>query len=268
MDSRTTVTAVVATNRIDQYLDEAIASLARVTYAAMDIVIVLDGLSSGSLPEWADNHTVLETGDHVGTAAALNLGIRNATGEYILRLDADDLCAEGRVESQVQYLDANPHVLAVGGGAEMIDEMGAIRGDMPRLAREIVDLRADLLRRNRFVHSTMCIRKSALDAVGGYNEECVRKQDYELWLRLGRLGELHSLPIVAAQYRVHANQSSKKSPVIARSTVEITRARFRLAKVVNVNAVRATGYSIVWIAWQVLRQLPAVKPTYTRRTRP
>lgn len=259
------VSAVMATNRVDHNFYSAISSLLSLSLDSLEVIVVLDGLKRSRVSPDLLRHVVLrETGQHVGTAAALNQGVEMASGEFIVRLDADDICVPGRIEEQVRYLQEHVGVSAVGGQASIINAAGRKIGDMPVQGPFEMDLRRHLLLRNRFVHSTMCIRRSALTAIGGYNEHCIRKQDYELWLRIGATGELHLLPVQAAEYRVHENQSSRRSPVISRSTVEITKARFRLASIVRVSRVKTLTYSLLWIGWQTLRQIPAVKPSYKR----
>lgn len=258
------VSVIVPTVRPDDNLIKALHSVANDGYEHLEIILVLDGVK---LP--ADVRTALPVHvrivalpSNIGTPRALNAGIQAATGEFIARLDADDISVPGRFGLQVSYLRRNPHVEGIGGSVDLIGEADQSLGSMPRLP--IGDLRSVLLRRNPLTHSAMMFRARTLMHVGGYNPDCRRMQDYELYLRLGQLGEIHALSELVACYRVHPGQHSRNSPPLSRSTIAVLQARHRLSATLGVNKLVTISRSATWLVWQALRHYRIVKPRFER----
>lgn len=257
------VSAIIPTLREDAWLLDAIESILRDPTEDLEIVLVGDGhfFSDALRARLRDTKAVLvELPQRRGTPHALNAGIAASTGEFVLRLDADDLSIAGRAGIQMEYLCENPQVVAVGGAVIQIREDGS--DHVTVMPAHIGDVRADLLQRNVLVHSTMMFRASALDSLGGYNTDCTRMQDYELYLRLGQLGEVHVLNERLAKYRIHNSQSSRRSPVISRATWAILRERYRLSRFLNVSLARTSFAAIMWLGWQVLRSAGIVRPRH------
>src|SRR4030081_1288302 len=127
---------------------------------------VLDGISDPRL-------RVVHQED-MGLAAALNRGISLARGRYIARQDHDDWAKPTRIEKQVAFLEAHPRCALVGTRAEIWvgDAPTARAHDHPT---DDAALRFELLFDNPFVHSSVMIRKSALDDVGGYSTDSNRQ---------------------------------------------------------------------------------------------
>jgi glycosyltransferase involved in cell wall biosynthesis len=144
---------------------------------------------------------VIHQGD-MGLAAGLNRGIALARGRYIARQDHDDWAKPTRLEEQVAFLEAHPDYAMVGTRAE-IWAGGKDTGRRHDHPTDNVALQFELLFNNPFVHSSMMLRKSALDAVGGYSTDRSRQppEDYELWSRLARRYGVANLPGRLTIYR-------------------------------------------------------------------
>ena len=173
---------------------------------------------------------VLSNDSHVGLRAALNQAWRVARGQYIARLDADDVALPDRLARQVEFLDGHPAVAAVGGAMVTIDS-GGRRGSTVRYATTDKGIRATLERRNCIAHPTVMMRRSALEEVGGYRID--QAEDYDLWLRLAERWELANLSEPVTLYRLHRGQGSL-------STLEL-QTRGRLAAVAAAKVRRAAG---------------------------
>ncbi len=139
---------------------------------------------------------------NIGLAGALNHGISLARGRYVARQDHDDIARPERLAKQVAFLDANPLVGLLGTRAEIWS------GDMPTArnhdhATDNASLHVDLLSNNPFVHTSIMVRKSALDTVGGYTSNASRQppEDYELWSRVSRRYQVANLPERLVVYR-------------------------------------------------------------------
>jgi glycosyltransferase involved in cell wall biosynthesis len=145
---------------------------------------------------------VVELDQNIGLAGALNHGIGLARGRYIARQDHDDLSAPTRLEKQVRFLDANPGCGLLGTRAEIWvgDEPTGRYHDHPL---DNGTLQVDLLVNNPFVHSSVMLRRSALDEVGLYTMDPRRQppEDFELWSRIARAFEVANLPERLLAYR-------------------------------------------------------------------
>lgn len=260
------VSAVIATNRVDQYFYEALDSLFTQRDVNLEVVLVLDGVDwplSERAPFVDNDLTVLALETHHGTPTALNKGIEVARNDLILRLDADDIAVPDRAALQARFLGEHPHVVAVGARAALIDAAGNHLGSSTQAPPG--PLNRLLLRRNPIVHSTLMMRKSAWRAAGGYDPRCLRMQDYELYLRLARIGELRTLNQTLSLYRVHTEQNSRRSYVIAPWTRQILASRRELARSLGYPRITVTVNNIAWLTWQVLRQNRVVRPRHLHR---
>jgi hypothetical protein len=168
-------------------------------------MIVLNG-SDGATREAAHAMTredrrvrVLEL-PRPGLAAALNTALEAARHDLVARMDSDDLCYAERLHLQAAAMDADPSLLALGTAWELMDDL-----DQPiatvRPPAEPRELRWRLLLGNTLAHGSMMLRRGAVLRLGGYDTLCTRSQDYELWLRLSRVGQIGCLPQVLYRHR-------------------------------------------------------------------
>ncbi|MDN4647092.1 glycosyltransferase [Curtobacterium sp. PsM8] len=254
------VSVVVPTVRLDDAFNQALASLLRQTLSTTQIVVVLDGvrLVEGAIPE-DDRVSLVPLPRHVGTPAALNAGVAVASAPLIARLDADDLAACDRLARQVAVFRARPELVLLGSAADVIDARGDHIGvyEVP-----IDDVAAVLPRRNPFVHSSVVFRRSAFDMVGGYDLRCERMQDYELWLRLARLGAVANLPERLVSYRVHDGQSSRRTPAFGPAADAVRSSRRALARDIGRNPLLQLVDDFLWTTAQLTRALRMRRPRY------
>lgn len=196
-----------------RWLGEAIESVLSQTFKDFEFIIVDDGSNDETLNilqmyAARDARIVIISKLNTGLGDSLNVGIRNARGEWIARLDADDICEPTRLEKQIQLAESNTPLVFIGTGLTIIDEHGA------RLAIHRYPTRHDaLVRHLRQVrkfppHSSAMYRTAAVRAIEGYRTRIRRAQDYDLWLRLSRIGKLACINEPLVRIRKHANQIS------------------------------------------------------------
>lgn len=171
------------------YLDEAVRSVLAQTFRDFEFLIVDDGSTDGSadrLRRLADEDMRIRvfTQDNAGLAVALNRAIAAARGDYLARMDADDVSRPGRFAAQVAYLDAHPRCAVVGTGYIVIDAAGRRCGgtqtvDDPRRLRDRILTAAG----NPLCHGSVMIRAAAVrDLRPVYRSRY--SQDFDLWVRL------------------------------------------------------------------------------------
>jgi GT2 family glycosyltransferase len=209
------VSVVMPVYNGEKYLTEAIVSVLGQTLEELELIAVDDGSQDRSLAilervARADARVrVVVNERNLGSSAAVNRGWQLARSPYVARLDADDIALPGRLARQVDFLDAHPSVAAVGGGAITIDGTGR-RISAKRYPTNHRAIRSTLLRHNCLSHPSVTMRRSALEAVGGYRFRCAA-EDYDLWLRLSERFELATVPEPVILYRLHLHQLSVSS---------------------------------------------------------
>jgi len=143
-----------------------------------------------------------------GIVSALNLGLKNCKGKYIARIDEDDLVYPDRFMTQLKYLETHPGTVAVGGSLTLIDQNGISIGMKAYPIRD-ASIKNRMYDRSPMAHPGAMILASAIREVDGYRMGV--PEDWDLWLRLSRIGKIHNLhrPVIA--YRQHPDQLSKTS---------------------------------------------------------
>lgn len=194
------VTVLMSVYNGAPYLRESIDSILRQSYQDVQFVIVNDGSRDASgdiLASYRDPRLLVITQTNQGLAAGLNRGLREAVGEFIARQDQDDVSLPGRLQAQLQWMQRHPRVGVLGTCAELIDASGHSMGAVIQPAHAAI-LKWHLLFSNPLFHSSVMIRRQALDELGGYSTDPARQppEDYELWSRLALRWELANLPAV------------------------------------------------------------------------
>ncbi|RIK93451.1 MAG: hypothetical protein DCC71_24040 [Proteobacteria bacterium] len=144
-----------------------------------------------------------------GLAAALNHGLELARGEYVARMDHDDVCRRHRLARQLRFLDAHPEVGIAGGFVRAhFPDGGSERWTFPC---EPEVLRAGLLFEPGVAHPATLLRKAALDRHGlRYDARYRHVEDWDLWRRAADCFPIANVPYVVLDYRVHGSRTSSR----------------------------------------------------------
>ena len=187
VSSRPKVSVVMAVYNEQPYLEKAVQSVLDQTFGDFEFIIVNDGSTDGSkeVLEWfkgVDDRIQLVHQENRGRPASLNRAIEVARGEYIARMDGDDISHPKRFERQVQYLDENPKVGILGTQVKKIDADGVSRWrwSLPTNP-DVIAWR--LLFNTCICHPTIMARRSIILDLDGYSEWASHADDYELWSR-------------------------------------------------------------------------------------
>ena len=194
------ISVVMSVYNGEWHLAEAIDSILGQTMSDFELIVIDDGSTDGTpriLEEYAardDRVRVVRNESNLGLTLSLNRGLGLARGEYFARQDADDISRPQRLALQVQLLDANPHLGAIGTGFQRIDDDGIPLGEPTKVSADHEVLRASLLMINPLPHCSLVARRTLVQELGGYDEELPYAQDYDLWWRAGRGALLGAVP--------------------------------------------------------------------------
>src|SRR5690606_22095937 len=144
-----------------------------------------------------------------GVAKALQLGVVEARGEFVARMDADDIAVRDRLRWQVEVLDKKPSVGVVFGFVTEIDHEGRpLSRKRPSRLYSDSEVKWCLLWKNVIPHPTVMFRRS-LVSNGGYDPAYNKCEDFELWNRLARVTRFECIPWPLVQYRVHSGSVTR-----------------------------------------------------------
>lgn len=209
----------------EDYLQESIESILAQTFEDFELIIINDGSTDQSLDimlSFDDPRIRIINQPNAGLPVALNTGIKLSRGTYLARQDADDISLPNRLAEQVKYLDEHSHCALLGSWADIISD-NTLTDRYLRHPHLNGDIQIKLFFFNCFVHSSVMIRKSAMNQTGLYPEEKEKfpPEDYDLWLRIAKNFEVANLPQTLLLYRELPNS-------ISRAKLEIMQERARL----------------------------------------
>lgn len=173
-------------------LSAAIHSVLNQTFQNFEFIIYSDGSDeevTDRLKEYAKKDArIVLIGDpkNHGLAYSLNTCIDVAKGKYLARMDDDDICVPERLQIQYDFLEEHQEIAFVGSNAKLIDDRGiwGVRKMPEKPGKQ------DFLRFSPFIHPSIMIRRSVFEKTDAYcaGKETWRCEDYELFMRLWRLG--------------------------------------------------------------------------------
>ena len=177
-----------------RYVRAAIDSILIQTFTEFEFIIV-DNCSSDRTVEiiesYGDKRIILiKNNENVGQTKALNIGLQESSGNYIARMDADDVCVPERLQLQYDFLEEHPEIAVVGSSWIYINDEGRELRTYHTLT-DPVDIRCALVASGDLTswcmpHPVILARKKVLADVGFYTEEAKYNypQDYDLWSKL------------------------------------------------------------------------------------
>ncbi len=203
------VSVVMAVYNGETYLREAIDSILNQTFTNFECIIINDGSTDKSLSiikSYSDNRIILINNEgNKGLIYSLNKGIDTAKGEYIARMDADDICLPNRFEEQLKTFQAQPNTIVVSSDYYLLNntKLSLIKTNYTNYA-----LKAILLFTPCFCHPTVMIKNLFKEKNIFYNQEFIHAEDYKLWTDLAVCGNFYNVPIPLLKYRSHPTQIS------------------------------------------------------------
>lgn len=214
-----------------RYIRESIESILNQTYKDFELIIINDGSTDNSeeiVLSYTDPRIVyLKNEVNSKICVTLNRGLDAARGEYIARLDCDDIAMPNRLERQKQYLDEHPEIGIVGSDIITFGE-----GREDRYFDFVHDpdgCRAGLLFNTCFAHPAVMMRTSIIREHNlHYREEYKGLEDFEMWWRISQHAKMTNIPEALIRYRKHPGQETQNvSASVAAKSTEFIHERFR-----------------------------------------
>src|ERR1700748_3197615 len=211
------VSVVMSAYNAAAFIKEAIESILNQTYENFEFIIINDGSTDTTqsiIESYKDTRIKLINQENKGLSKSLNIGIRNAVGKYIARMDADDISMPDRLEKQYHFLEKNLNCVVVGTNAKFIDANGhyLYNSDFPL---EWTDIK-NKLPHSPFFHSSTMFLKEIFFKAGGYMEDVFHHfEDKILWNKMAVFGELRNIYEPLIYYRIVPSGISNRNKKIA-----------------------------------------------------
>jgi glycosyltransferase involved in cell wall biosynthesis len=207
------VTVLMPVFNGERYLKEAMESILRQTFSDHEFLIVDDESKDQSvniIKSFMDERIRLVINERkLGLSASLNKGIKLSKGEYIARMDSDDISHPNRLAEQIAFMEKHPDVGICGTWIESIGDIEGASWQPPVNHRRIC---VEMLFFCCLAHPTVMMRKSVLLKHSLlYDEKMPHVEDYELWARALNSTKLSNIPKVLLKLRKHGHAKSLNS---------------------------------------------------------
>jgi glycosyltransferase involved in cell wall biosynthesis len=225
------ITVLMPVYNCELYIKEAVDSILNQTFDDFEFLIIDDASTDKTISiikTYTDTRIkLIEKPANTGYTNSLNYGLTIARGEYIARMDGDDVSLPERFEKQVAFLDANQDVVLCGTNFKIIGTEKVIN-----LPKENDDIKLALLNGNCIAHPSVMMRNHTLQQFAIlYDSNSEPAEDYDLWVRLLKAGKLFNLQEELINYRVHDTQVSQKREI--QQIQSALETRLKLLKYIN-----------------------------------
>ncbi|AJZ63346.1 glycosyltransferase like 2 family protein [Paraburkholderia fungorum] len=205
------VTVLMPVYNGQEFISEAISSIFAQSFRDFELLVINDG-STDKTKAILDVHQIKDSRlkvlhqENSGIVSALNRGLATATGEYIARMDADDIAHSERLLQQVTLLERFPRVVACGSAIRKFGEKNGLVS-MPKTNEEC--LLAQLIG-PCFAHPSVMLRAQTIRSNGlQYSESYQYAEDYKFWTDMVGVGDFVNIPEPLLFYRIHDAQIGK-----------------------------------------------------------
>lgn len=204
------VSIILPVFNCEHTVGDALRSIIRQDYQNLEIIIINDGSTDGTEEVIRGIHdpriVFLNNPTNLGLIATLNKGLERATGEYIARMDGDDIAFPSRITEQVEYMQRHPRVGLLGTNVIQMGESSA----KVRFQSNPNLLKGLLLFQNEFAHPTVMMRREVMVQNNlSYEAAFLHVEDYALWLRFSWVSDISNLQKYLLKYRVSKDSISQ-----------------------------------------------------------
>ncbi len=204
------ISVILPVYNAEKYLQKAINSILNQTYKNYELIIINDGSTDNSrkiIEGYSDKRIKIINKDNSGLIDSLNIAISLASGDWIARMDADDISYSNRLETQIRYFHED--VAVIGSQANIIDQNDNILTKTKFCINNDNIILQLIKKRPCIIHPSTIINKSKLIKIGGYDPKMKVAEDYDLWLRISKIGKLVNVNTPLLALRKHDSNISK-----------------------------------------------------------
>jgi len=208
------VTVIMSVYNGEKYLREAVDSVLRQTFKDFEFLIINDGSTDRTaeiLQSYQDPRIkIINNEKNIGLTKSLNNGLKLAKGEYIARMDADDISMSDRLEKQIAIIEKHDNLGMVACWIKIISGNNNYVRDWQadREKNSPEEIYYTLFFENCIAHSSVLFNKELVFKIGGYDESFQKSQDYELWSRLSKITKITKIKDVLVLRREHSVNTS------------------------------------------------------------
>lgn len=210
------ISVIMGIYNCENTLSEAIDSIIAQTYKNWNIVMCDDCSTDGTynvakqyVDMYPEKFILLKNDKNMGLNYTLNHCLRYADGDYIARMDGDDISYPDRFEKEMDFLFNNPEYSIVSTQMEYFDNYGVFG----KSSNYGTPTKENIVMGITFCHATCIIKKTAYDAVSGYSvsDKLLRVEDYDLWVKMYSAGyKGYNLPQVLYKMRDDRNAIKRR----------------------------------------------------------
>lgn len=213
----TKISVVMCVHNGDKFIYESVNSILQQTCKNFELLILDDASTDKtlkilkSLKKKNSKIRIYKNKKKLGLTKSLIKLISKSNGQYIARLDADDICKKKRLEIQRRWLSKSRKNALIGTSGFKINEKSKIIGKFNLENLNHNKLKKKLLFKNYFLHSSTMFKKNYYKKVGGYNSKYFFSQDYDLWCKLSNIGRIKNISENLVFLRQHKKSISIKN---------------------------------------------------------
>lgn len=238
------VSVIMPIYNSEKYVELTINSILKQTYKDFELLLIDDCPTDGTMEVIKkikdDRIRIIHNEVNSGISYSRNRGLEEARGEYIALMDHDDLTALDRLEIEVEYLDKNPAIDAVGGKMLTMNELG-----IPIESSNIYPLnnpnfiQAIEMFYNCIANSSVLFRKKVIDKYNiRYQDGCLGMEDYRFWVDFSVHGKITNLPNIFLYWRYAEGSETK------RVKDDLAKARAEKYAEIITHALKINGYKL------------------------
>lgn len=200
-----------------EWIKESIDSILNQIFKDFEFIIVDDNPEDDKLVAFLKEYEgkderirILVNEFNMGLTKSLNFALREAQGEYIARMDADDISYQDRFQIQYSYMLSHPEVDVCGSFYEIIGDVSFLSSKIGKMPIHDIDIKDFMLFNNPMVHPVSLYKSSIKGKKVFYNNEVLKAQDYQLWFDLSLSGAIFAnINKALIKYRKSSNQISR-----------------------------------------------------------
>ena len=194
----------------ENYIKKAIDSVLKNSYKNIELIVINDGskdLTLEILNSIPDDRLKIFSKENSGLIETLNYGLKKCSYPIVMRMDGDDIISHNKIENQLSFFKKSGSILA-GTSGYLIDSHGNKRApiDLPTKHNDI--LKSMLKMSPSFIHPSVMFYKDAVLKVGGYDSNFKHAEDFDLFLRLSKIGKISNMSERLIYLRKHENNIS------------------------------------------------------------